>query len=136
MEYSTKITRRAPAAVNPFAADYKARIMLDGAVAGEVVVSGAAAGLIADRPIGVCVHADASLGGASSIAVDGIVPVRVGAAPLVKGVDTYVQSDLNGAAVAAAIGANVWTIGVVLYEETAVIPANGLARVLLNPQRL
>ena len=130
---SIYISRNAPAAVNPDTAGYLGKVMIENGVAGECVISGAAAGLAVARPLGVCVSVDASeLGGGVTICTHGFCTADVGAVDLVKGADLLVESDGNGEIVTAT-GATVWTVGWWDADHTVTGQATGRAKVFVTP---
>lgn len=82
--------------------------------AGTTDYSCAVCSAVTDRPIGV-VYNTAGLGGATTIILDGIVRVKVGATPVTVGEE--LGTDTNG--LAAAAGAGDYVIGQALQAGAA-----------------
>lgn len=126
------LKRRAPAAVNPVTAAYKGHVVIENAVAGECVISGAAGNTSAVRPLGVVVSAEDRLGGSLGICWSGAVDFTNGAAVLTKGTNTTLASDAAGTLVTSAVGAGVWTVGTWLPEGEITVAAGATATMLVN----
>jgi hypothetical protein len=132
MSGATIIYRQAAAAVNPSAAGWKGRVVVENGVALECALSGAAAGTEADRPLGIVVSAENRLGGRVAICMHGICTGLVGGVALTKGAQTTVASDINGALVTSVPGAAVWTVGAWIPEAETTAAIGADARIFVN----
>ena len=138
-------TRRAPAAANYTA--QVGRIVREGAAAGECVLAGAAAAaasgalLLAttQRPLGVIVYADDSLGGDVTIAGPGELAWAIFDGILAYTGGDALMSDAASEVVAAAVAGpntHVYSVGRYLGEGEAATQAGGLHRILVTCEAL
>ena len=135
------IIRRAPAAANYTA--QVGRIVREGAAAGECVLAGAAAtgatgaDLLAttQRPLGVIVYADDSLGGAVTIAGPGEMAWALFTGVLAYTAGDMLMSDAASQCIAAAVGGGntqVYSVGRYVGEGEAATQAGGAHRILVT----
>jgi len=133
-EHRRIITRSVEAAVNPYTAGWKGRVVLDGAIGGEAVLSGAAGVTSAVRPLGIVYTTECRLGGTITIVVEGECPALLGAAgALTKGTHTTLAADAAGGLVPAAVGDGAWTVGRWVPGALAAAANDSTVNMLVNP---